>query len=107
MPQFAFQRARANAREGSTGLTPIAFRMDPDKPTLAALFEREESPLLGFAIGLVGQRAVAEEVVQEAFLRLHQLWAQVENPRAWLFRSVRNLALNHLRDHRRETPGDE
>ncbi len=30
----------------------------------------------------------------------------VANPRAWLFRAVRNLALNHIRDHRRETSLD-
>jgi len=77
--------------------------MKSQPPTLAALFEAEESGLLRFAIGLVGRPSVAEELVQETFLRLHQLWAQVENPRAWLYRSLRNLALNHLRDHRRET----
>ncbi len=79
------------------------------QPTLAALFEAEEGPLLAFALGLVGRRSVAEDLVQEAFLRLHQVWGQVENPRAWLYRSLRNLSLNHLRDHRRETamPEDE
>jgi RNA polymerase sigma-70 factor (ECF subfamily) len=46
---------------------------------------------------------VAEELVQEAFLRLHRTGQDVENPRAWLYRCVRNLALNHLRDHRRES----
>ena len=71
------------------------------------LFESEESAVLSFAIGLVGRRAVAEELVQEAFLRLHQLWGQVENPRAWLYRSLRNLAINHLRDHSRETMVEE
>jgi RNA polymerase sigma factor (sigma-70 family) len=75
--------------------------------SLAALFEAEEGPLLYFALGLVGRRAVAEDLVQEAFLRLHPLWAEVENPRAWLYRCLRNLALNHLRDHRRETGLDE
>ena len=44
-----------------------------ERPSLAAFFEAEESALLGFAIGLVGRRSVAEELVQEAFLRLHQL----------------------------------
>lgn len=77
--------------------------MDPEPPTLAALFEEEESGLLRYALGLTGRRPVAEEMVQEAFLRLHQSWADVENPRAWLYRTVRNLALNHLRDHPLET----
>jgi len=75
--------------------------------TLAALFESEESGLLRFAIGLIGRRAVAEDLVQETFLRLHQVWDEVENPRGWLYRSLRNLALNHLRDHSRETEFDE
>ena len=87
--------------------TAVAFPLPAEPTTLAALFESEESAVLGFAIGLVGRRAVAEELVQEAFLRLHQLWGQVENPRAWLYRSLRNLALNHLRDHARETADDE
>jgi len=50
---------------------------------------------------------VAEDLVQETFLRLHQIWDQVENPRGWLYRSLRNLAINHLRDHSRETELDE
>jgi len=79
------------------------FPMPAPKTSLSQLFEAEEAPLLYFALGLVGRKSVAEELVQEAFLRLHQVWADVENPRAWLYRSLRNLALNHLRDHRRET----
>lgn len=81
----------------------VAFPVAPERQTLTAFFEKEESALLGFAIGLVGRRSIAEELVQEAFLRLHQLWEQVENPRAWMYRSLRNLALNHLRDHSRES----
>ncbi len=80
---------------------PVAGK--PGRPDIGALFRSEESGLLRFAIGLVGRRTVAEELVQETFLRLHQVWDQVENPRAWLYRSLRNLALNHLRDQPRET----
>lgn len=81
---------------------PVLFPME--RLSLAAIFEAEESPLLRYALGLTRRREVAEEIVQEAFMRLHTLWEQVENPRAWLYRSVRNLALNHLRDHAREEP---
>ena len=77
--------------------------MSPPPSSLTQLFEAEEGPLLQFALGLVGRRSVAEELVQEAFLRLHQVRDEVENPRAWLYRSLRNLAINYLRDHRRET----
>jgi RNA polymerase sigma factor (sigma-70 family) len=91
------------AGDAACVVVPIVLAIKQEEPTLVALFESEESPLLSFAIGLVKQRWVAEELVQDAFLRLHEVWAQVENPRAWLYRTVRNLALNHIRDHRRET----
>jgi len=71
-------------------------------PSMATVFEAEEGPLLRFAFGIIGRREVAEDLVQDAFLRLHKHWEGVENHRAWLFRCVRNLALNHIRDHKRE-----
>ncbi len=74
-----------------------------EKPTLHQVFAVEESPLLRFAYGLTGQREAAEDLVQDAFLRLHKHWDEVENPRAWLFRSIRNLALNYLRDNKCST----
>ena len=70
--------------------------------TLRALFDREETPLLRYAFSLIGRREVAEEIVQEVFLQLHIRWNEVESPRAWLFRSVRNRVYNHIRDNRRE-----
>lgn len=85
---------------------PSATMPPEDKPTLRQVFEAEESPLLRFAHGLTGRRETAEDLVQEAFLRLHAHWDEVMHPKAWLYRSVRNLALNHLRDHKRES-GDE
>ncbi len=89
--------------------SPVLPPRDPmEKPnTLQQVFAAEESPLLRYAYGLVGQRETAEDLVQEVFLRLHAHWAEVTNPRAWLFRSVRNLALNHLRDRHHETTLDD
>ncbi|QEG38097.1 RNA polymerase sigma factor [Roseimaritima ulvae] len=72
-------------------------------PSLRAVFDAQESPLLRYAFSLTGRRAVAEEIVQEVFLQLHIHWDEVDAPRDWLFRSVRNRAFNHVRDHRRET----
>ncbi|MFY7817712.1 MAG: RNA polymerase sigma factor [Akkermansiaceae bacterium] len=78
-----------------------------EKPSLRGVFDAEESALLRFAFGVVAHRETAEDLVQEAFLRLHEHWNEVENPRAWLYRSIRNMALNHLRDHKRETAMEE
>lgn len=73
------------------------------KPSLEQVFEAEQSPLLRYAYGLVGRREVAEDLVQDAFMRLHQHWEEVQQPRAWLFRCVRNRSYNHIRDHKKET----
>ena len=70
--------------------------------TLQTLFDTEETPLLRYAFALIGRRAVAEEIVQEVFLQLHTHWDDVDSPRAWLFRSVRNRAYNYIRDNQRE-----
>ena len=77
------------------------------KPSLERLFEDEESPLLGFAYGFVRRREIAEDLVQEAFFRIHRHWDEVENPRAWIYRATRNLCLSWIRDHKRETEMDE
>ena len=65
--------------------------------TIEELFASLESPLLGYALRFVGQRALAEDIIQEAFMRLHADFEQVRQPRRWLYRTVHNLALNQLR----------
>lgn len=70
--------------------------------SLRGLFEGLESNLLRYAFSLTGRREVAEEIVQEVFLQLHTHWKDVQSPRAWLFRSVRNRAFHYLRQSKRE-----
>jgi len=77
---------------------------DLDELTVRTLFDSEEAPLMRYAHSIVRQRAVAEDIVQDAFLRLHARWEEVESPRAWLFRAVRNRAYDHLRNHRKDGP---
>jgi RNA polymerase sigma factor (sigma-70 family) len=65
--------------------------------SIEELFAALESPLLAYALRIFGQREPAEDVVQEAFMKLHAQFAEVREPRKWLFRTVHNLALNHRR----------
>ena len=60
-----------------------------------------ESPLLAYAIRFVGQVELAEDIVQEAFMRLHAQFEEVREPKKWLYRTVHNLALNRQRDSRK------
>ena len=105
MNQTMTASAQLRVDTGGNPVIPLRNTME-DPPTLQQVFVAEESPLLRYAYGLVGQLETAQDLVQEAFLKLHAHWQDVANPRAWLFRAVRNLALNHLRDHRRETSID-
>lgn len=62
-------------------------------------------PLLWYAMRMVGDRDAAQDVVQDAFIRLSAQWREpfVPSPQmnAWLYTAVRNLAIDHVRRERR------
>lgn len=76
----------------------------PRYETIEELFLAIESPLLTYARRLTGDHAQAEDLVQEAFLRLHPLFRQIDSPKSWLYRTVHNLAVNHHRKNARILP---
>jgi len=70
---------------------------------------RFETPLLRYATQVLGlgQGIDPQDVVQEAFLRLHRQIEQngngsIHNLQSWLFRVAHNLALDACRKHERE-----
>ena len=69
----------------------------PPPGSIEELFAALESPLLHYALRLTGARSPAEDVVQEAFMKLHAHFDEVREPRPWLYRTVHNLALNQKR----------
>jgi DNA-directed RNA polymerase specialized sigma24 family protein len=58
-----------------------------------AVFLRERTPMVRLAYLMVGSEAVAEEVVQDAFVQLLERWHRVLEPGAYLRRSVVNGCL--------------
>jgi RNA polymerase sigma-70 factor (ECF subfamily) len=66
-----------------------------DRSALAELYERREPALYRYALGLSGSRAIAEESVHEAFLKLLENGARFDAGRgsleAYLYGMVRNL----------------
>jgi len=76
----------------------------PRFQSMEELFAALESPLLRYACRLVPETDMAEDVVQEAFLRLHAQFDQVRQPRSWLYRTVHNLALNRRRQAEKIVP---
>ena len=76
-------------------------------PTDLELYLTHRPALLERATPIVGCRTQAEDLVQEAFLRFavgerDGQAARIGNPTAYLFRIVRNLAVDWVRSRRRD-----
>ena len=63
---------------------------------VAELFATEARSLLGMLTAYTGDRALAEELVQEAFMRLHRAWHRVDDPAA-AASYLRSIAFNLAR----------
>jgi RNA polymerase sigma-70 factor (ECF subfamily) len=71
-----------------------------DQAAFRLLSQRHAGAALGLAKSIVGNEAVAEELVQEAFLRVWvnaPRWRPQAAFRTWLYRIVINLCLNEKR----------
>jgi RNA polymerase sigma factor (sigma-70 family) len=69
---------------------------------LATLYRRQREPMVRLARLFTRSNAVAEEVVQEAFLRMHQHGTRPENPEGYLRTTVANISRSHMRRLRLE-----
>src|SRR5271163_5026702 len=76
-----------------------------DDVSFALLLERHRGPVVHFLYRMVQNQSVSEELGQEVFLRVYRSRATYE-PTAkfttWLFRIATHLALNWVRDGKKE-----
>jgi len=77
-----------------------------------AAYAAHRTELLRYVHRLTRDVHLAEDVVQDAFLRLWREERQVENPRSWLYRVCTNLVRDHVRraatrERRAPPPSDE
>ncbi|MGA7796365.1 MAG: sigma-70 family RNA polymerase sigma factor [Candidatus Acidiferrales bacterium] len=75
-----------------------------DELSFELLLRKYRSPLVNFLYRMVRDRAVAEDLAQEVFLRVYrarQQYAPSAKFTTWMFRIATNLALNSVRDNRR------
>lgn len=76
-----------------------------EQDALAALYRHESARLVGVARRIVGDTALAEDIVHDSFVNIWRHAATFDaargSARGWVHSIVRNLALNHIRDHGR------
>ena len=56
-----------------------------------------QDSLYRYAFYKIGSRADAEDIVQDAFLKIASADRAIQNPKAYLFRTVANLCADALR----------
>ncbi|MEO8554398.1 MAG: sigma-70 family RNA polymerase sigma factor, partial [Kofleriaceae bacterium] len=78
-----------------------------DREAFRTLFERYHRRAYALAFGVVRHPDDALDVVQDAFIKAHKYLGKFEGNSSfytWLYRIVMNLAIDHIRKHRRVRP---
>jgi RNA polymerase sigma-70 factor (sigma-E family) len=77
-------------------VSPLPFE------SFADCYRDLRAEMVRLAAVLTGSDEVAQDLVQDAFVRLHAAWARVRLPRAYLRRAVVNACNSHHRRQRLE-----
>ena len=88
----------------------IARARRGDGEAFRLIFERWARPVAGFILCMVNRRDAADELAQETFLRAYRNLGSLRDDSklpTWLFGIARRVALEHLRERRREAPPAE
>jgi RNA polymerase sigma-70 factor (ECF subfamily) len=75
-----------------------------DEASFEALFYRHYDRVYGLLFRLVGNRAEAEDITQEVFLKLYRQplrGRRQHNVKGWLYRVATNMGYNHIRGRKR------
>jgi RNA polymerase sigma-70 factor (ECF subfamily) len=102
---MAVRREKAE-RLADEELMPLVGRHDPE--AFEVLYDRHGGVAYSLAYRIVGDRAAAEEVTQEAFISVWRSGARFDaargSVRSWLLSVVRNRAIDFLRSRAGKAP---
>jgi RNA polymerase sigma-70 factor (ECF subfamily) len=105
---IAGMREAAPSRVSAANLTDeeaMGRVRDGDPQALAVLFDRYKARLFGFLYRMTGERAEAEDLLGDTFLRIYERRSSYRRGcgfAPWAYRIARNLAIRELR-HRQVT----
>lgn len=87
----------------------IARTAGGDAAALHELYDALGSAVFSLARAVTGDRQLAEDVLQDVFLKVHagaRAYRKRGSPRAWVMRIARNEAISAYRRRRREFPAE-
>jgi RNA polymerase sigma-70 factor (ECF subfamily) len=74
-----------------------------DRDEVRKLYEQHRRGLFAYACSFVSSFATAEDILQQVFTRMLRLDVEITgSPIPYLYRAIRNAALNQIRDRSRE-----
>ena len=74
-----------------------------DKTAFAALYEKMKKPAFTVILRITRDFALSEDILQELFLKIYLSPPEnISNPRAYIFRMARNLAVDSVRKQKTE-----
>ncbi|CAN5638860.1 RNA polymerase sigma factor RpoE [soil metagenome] len=71
-----------------------------DQAAFSQLFEQYHAPILNYLHRMVNDRALAEDLTQDAFIKAYKALPRTRDDlafKAWLYRIATNTAISHLR----------
>ncbi len=94
---------------GTEGVSDSATEYKPgSEADFERLYRSSYNRVLGTLIGILGERAAAEDCVQDAFVRAYRSWSSWRGDapaEAWLHRIAINTAISHQRYERMREVG--
>jgi RNA polymerase sigma-70 factor (ECF subfamily) len=93
-------RQRTDVTDATTDEALMVRLQGGERAVFAVLVRRHQTPLYNFVLRHVRVPAAAQDIVQDAFLRVVQSAAEFKHSArftTWLFTIARNLCIDHLR----------
>lgn len=107
---FCMTISAPSSGDGTVLDSLIARIADGDREALAALYERTQPAVYGFALSILKNQTDAEDVLQDTYLRIWNAaggYRSQGKPMAWVLSIVRNLALDRVNEQSRIQPVSE
>jgi RNA polymerase sigma-70 factor (ECF subfamily) len=101
IPAIASEQTRSSRVVDDADIVGRARAGDP--VAFERLFDRYHAPVLNYVHRMVGDRATAEDLTQDVFIKAYKALPQTDPQlafKAWIYRIATNTAISHLRRQR-------